>query len=363
VAYTLGQYVKLLLFPHPLTWDYYPFHISLHNFSDRPVYTSILVYIVLVLLALWGLRNKRVYSWAVLFYLVGISLATNIIFGIGTFMAERFLYLSSLSFAILIAWLATTRLPVIFTDPKTGRQVAHALVALVLLLYTGKTISRNKAWKDDYSLYTTDVITSANSAKSNNMAAQWFAFRASRPEYAAEKEAYLEKALIHARKAVKIHPRYQDAWFALGNIYFDYKKDIDSTLYCYSQILKLDPEENNVFRNLVMVLGTVTDRAAATRYWQQVQALNPSRFETNYNLAVLYSTTDLPTAIDCMLRAEAKQPQNPDVLKFLGDASYVQKDYQKTKYYWEKAIKNGATDPQIRNNLILLEPLIKQSQR
>ncbi|MEI6575453.1 MAG: hypothetical protein WCO63_04670 [Bacteroidota bacterium] len=355
IFYTLLLYLKLLFYPHPLSWDYYPFQITLHNFGDRPVWTSMLIYVVLVLLALWGFRNKRVYSFSIFFYLIGISLATNVFFGIGTFMAERFLYLSSLGFVILIAWLATTRLPVIFTKPKLGQQIANGLIVVILLLFTVKTIARNSAWKDDYTLYTTDVETSANSAKGNNMAGQWFAWRASQPEFAAERYKYLQEALSHLQKAVSLYPTYQDALFALGNVYYDYDKNIDSTIWCYTQILKLDPEENSVFRNVTLVLDNLKDKDAAMRYWEKIRLINPSRFESNYKLAILYSDKDISKAISLMEMAERKQAHNPDVLKFLGDGYYMKQNYAKTCYYWEKAIQDGSTDPKIRENLRLVE--------
>jgi len=225
---------------------------------------------------------------------------------------------------------------------------------VILLMFTIKTIARNAAWKDDYSLYTTDVETSANSAKGNNIAGQWFAYRANQPVYAAEKEVYFEKALIHLRKAVIIHPKYQDALFNLGNLYYDYKKDTDSTLYCYLRILKMNPEENNVFRNLNLILPSLSDKTLAKKYWEEILVLNPARFETNYNLALLYAQTDISKAIVFMQKASLKQAENPDVLKFLGDGAYIMKDYTKARQYWENAIKAGATDPQIQQNLKLL---------
>ena len=33
IIYTLGEYLRLLIFPHPLTHDYYPYHIPIMNFG------------------------------------------------------------------------------------------------------------------------------------------------------------------------------------------------------------------------------------------------------------------------------------------------------------------------------------------
>ena len=44
ILYTLGLYVKLLFFPHPLTHDYYPYHIPLVSIVDWRSILSFLVY-------------------------------------------------------------------------------------------------------------------------------------------------------------------------------------------------------------------------------------------------------------------------------------------------------------------------------
>lgn len=35
ITYTMGKYVQLLLFPYPLTHDYYPRHIEIQDWGNR----------------------------------------------------------------------------------------------------------------------------------------------------------------------------------------------------------------------------------------------------------------------------------------------------------------------------------------
>ncbi len=320
ILFTLGLYLKLLLIPHPLTWDYYPYHIQLVEFTDIRSLASLAVYLLLLFFTLKGLKKRRLYSYLLIFYFGGILLVSNILFPVGVFMAERFLFMPSVAFSVFAAWLVSAKLPVVAARLK---QPAGRVIVLVtgtlLLIYAILTIDRNGDWKDDFTLYTTDAEVSSNSAKSNNIAGQWHAWAANQTRDASLRNDHFSKALAMLQKAVQIHPAYQDAWFHLGNVYYDYLKQPDSTLQCYLRILRLDPEEENVYRNLGLILKQpgIPDRIGA---WKAVLAINPKRFEPNYHLALLFAESDREASLAYMRKAAEAQPGNPDVVRFLEEA-------------------------------------------
>ena len=49
IIFILGKYLALLVFPHPLTHDYYPRHIDIMTFSNIFVILSAITYIVCLL--------------------------------------------------------------------------------------------------------------------------------------------------------------------------------------------------------------------------------------------------------------------------------------------------------------------------
>jgi protein O-mannosyl-transferase len=55
IFFTLILYLKLLLFPHPLTWDYYPYHIEIMDFSNPWVILSVLLNIAIFGVAIYYL--------------------------------------------------------------------------------------------------------------------------------------------------------------------------------------------------------------------------------------------------------------------------------------------------------------------
>ncbi len=359
ILFTLGMYLKLLFIPHPLTWDYYPYHIALVDFTSVKVWISLVLYLLLAGAALAGIRKKTVFSYAILFFLIALSLVSNLVFPIGVFMAERFLYLPSVAFCLLAAWVLVRYLyPYLKKKNLSAATSLQGLLLVILLLFTIKTVSRNTVWKDDYTLYTTDVETSANSAKGNNIAGQWYAYAANRADNAARKNELYAKALQHLQKAVTIHPTFQDAIFHLGNVYHDYLGTNDSTLACYLRVLRLNPNENMVYQNLELLLKSEADPGAQIEIWQKVQALNPGRYEPNFHLAALYAVTDLPLAVRYMEAAAKAKPEAIDALKFLGTASINLQQYEQAVGYYNKVISLMPSDSEAVRNKAIAEKLI-----
>jgi hypothetical protein len=80
IFYTLGVYLKLLLVPHPLTFDYYPYHIPVMQWSDWQSMVSLVLNLGLGVVSLILLKRKHVISFALLFYFATISPMSNVCF-------------------------------------------------------------------------------------------------------------------------------------------------------------------------------------------------------------------------------------------------------------------------------------------
>ncbi len=222
ILYTLGLYAKLLVFPHPLTHDYYPYHIPIMHWTDSRVIVSGILYFALLYLAFTGLKRKRYYSYAILFYLGSLFIVSNIPFPIGTFMNERFLFLPSFGFVIVLA----VGLMRGFYSMK-WYPVSLALSILFILGYGWKTLSRIPDWKDGFTLNQSAVKISKNSARINLFMGVSH-FQMAKSAKAAEKEKHLELADHYFSKATRIVPDYFDAWkMKAGVLAEQFKMDRD----------------------------------------------------------------------------------------------------------------------------------------
>ena len=75
IFYTLIIYLKLLIFPHPLTYDYYPYHIPMMSWSNLWPILSLLIHLILGFYAIIGIKQKNPVAFGILFYLIALSVS------------------------------------------------------------------------------------------------------------------------------------------------------------------------------------------------------------------------------------------------------------------------------------------------
>jgi len=291
IFYTLGIYLQLLFFPHPLTHDYYPKHIPITGWENPAVILSLTIYIVLGVIALISLKRKHPAGYGIWFYLLTISIFSNLFVSIGTFMNERFLFIPSLGFAIVAGYYLQKPLISGLTKNKTVHAAALVLSAFIVLGFSYKTVTRNSAWKDDYTLFTTDVKTSVNSAKVNVSAGGALIDEAIKPATVDhQKKQKLLQAVEYIKHGVNIHPKYTAGWLLLGNGWYhldDYERAMEAYLAC----LETSPGYEYAFKNL-SILGEKARKenkpGIAQKSFEKLIKFKPQNADYYYQLALVY---------------------------------------------------------------------------
>jgi tetratricopeptide (TPR) repeat protein len=265
IFFTMGLYLKLLIWPHPLTHDYYPFHpfatyqelvdgaSGYASWSDPLAFISLLLYLALFVFGLVTLIRRlkghqpNYLGYGVLFYLGTFILFSNLFFDIGAFMNERFLFIPSLGFTIAIAWLLVEKL-----GAKKGVNLGMAIAAIMLLGYSAKTIDRNGAWRNDYTLASSDVGVSDGSSKIKMTMGSELLDEAKRPENAAKKQSILKEAERYELQSLEIYPGYFPPLDILGNIYFEMEK-YDYSVHYFTRALKMKSYDPRMRTNMEAV--------------------------------------------------------------------------------------------------------------
>lgn len=235
VLYTFGKYVWLLVFPYPLTHDYYPFHISVQSFSNPFVLFSLLIFLAFTAYGILSARRKRIAGFGILFFLIMLIITANIFFPVGTFMAERFLFLPSVGFLLTVSVLLVH----LYRDKKLNFLVP--VTYGVVILFAILTIVRNSAWKDNETLFKTDAKTSFNSVKQRNDLGTLLLTK-SLQSNAGERQLLLEEAFKHLKFAVDYHPTYYDAFLAYGAAAF-YLQRYEESIRAYKRASDLYPQD------------------------------------------------------------------------------------------------------------------------
>ncbi|HEX2936081.1 MAG TPA: glycosyltransferase family 39 protein [Bacteroidales bacterium] len=348
IMFTLGVYLKLLVFPHPLTYDYYPYHIPLMDWSSGLVWLSFFLYLAMVLAAIYYFRKKIIISIAIAFYLIPLAPVSNILFPIGVFMNERFLYISSIGFCIVVGYYTFKAY-----ELKKLRMLVLVVLPVLFILIGFKTIDRNKAWYNDYTLFTTDVKTSVNSAKSNCSAGGILMESTDTITNNTRKQQILRQSVGYLQKAVSIHPTYIDAWLLLGNAYFKMGTQFDSTIICYTTILNINPQHQLTIKNLLAVNEHIAEVDKKLQILELVLKYDPANYLANYKLGQLYGKEkgDLDRSIHYLTKAAEIDPSKQEAFIDLGVAYGLKKEFAKSASMLEKAVAINPNDPNVLMNL------------
>jgi hypothetical protein len=151
----LGRYIGLLIWPARLSSDYSWAQIRP---SASALGVIVLVAIPAILYFTW--RRCRMAFFLLAAALITMLPSSNLLFPIGTIMAERFLYLPAIAFAAgLVALLSRVR------------RFAPAIAAGVVGALSARTIARNPDWQSDLILGKAAVQTAPESYKSHKLLA------------------------------------------------------------------------------------------------------------------------------------------------------------------------------------------------
>lgn len=323
ILYTLIEYMRLLVWPWPLTHDYYPFQIAAQTFSQPVVLISAVLQLSLLGLVFWGLRQKKITAFGMLFYAITLSISANIFVPIGVFMAERFLFLPSLGFCLVIAALIAPQLQ----RGKILRISGISGVAALAVIWGILTFLRTPAWKSEERLLETDVVTSPNSAKLRNLLGTAILSKALNTSDPSERLALLRQAETHLETAVELHPAYFDAFLAYGACVF-YLQKYDLSIQSYRAATRMNPQDPKAKLGLAYALRyggdhaaqTGEDPAKAVNYLTEAWQLNPDTAIATH-LAQQYLLLKQPReSVMWLEQALSLAPNDPRLLEMVKKA-------------------------------------------
>jgi len=321
IFYTFGKYAMLLVWPHPLTHDYYPFQIPIINWTDFKAIGPLILYSAIVIMGIMGFKNKKPTFYGFLFFLATFSIVSNIVFPIGSFMNERFMYLPSIGFAICLGVAASHGLYKHLIPNERYKPLIRGLTIIVLCAFSYKTISRNNAWKDDLTLSTTDVKVSSNSAKANMSAGLSLLTKAQSGDES-NKRKDLNLAVSYLYKSLELYPTYIQPMLLMGNTYFELEDYARSLLY-FENCLKIQPGYSFAVNNIEHVGDVCAKKGVpdiAINAYTILTLYTPKNFRIFLKLGQVYGKdlNDNASALENFLKANKLQPNNIEVLNKLG---------------------------------------------
>ncbi len=236
-------YLKLLFVPVNLNVEHI---LALStSFLDWKVLLSLLSIILFIFLTIYMYRVSKAISFGMTWFFITLLPLMNLIYPLTPYIvAERYLYLPSVGFCLVIAIvinkiMETDRSFFLLIKPIN---IAMLLLTVILFLYSGLTIKRNLDWRSDYTLWTKTLKQSPQSSRVHS--GLGYAFR---------NMGKFEEAAIHYEEALKnvtLSKRMKTSILNnLGNCYLKIGL-VDQAISVYKEAIMMFPKNYNAVHNL-----------------------------------------------------------------------------------------------------------------
>jgi hypothetical protein len=294
--YILLYYIKLMFLPHPLLFYYGYKMVEIVSWSNPLVWLSFIIHLALFVYAIRQIKEKTIISFAILYYLVTISMFANFYHPPTGIIADRFLFRSVLGFCIILVIVVfkiyRIKIDVKGSDFNIFKSKVIFVFIIILTVYSIKTISRTFDWKDTMTLLERDIQYLDKSAKAN------FIYAGSLRSQAYEnvkKTGNLQKNLPliyksveHLNKAVEVYPDYYDAYNMLGETYYIFLKDPETAIVNFNKAIKIKPDFALAYYNLGFIYRSQKRYDTAVYYLKQSVKYLPSYKQFYMYLADTY---------------------------------------------------------------------------
>ena len=326
ILFVFLQYLRLLIFPYPLSYDYSFNQIPYQQLTNPQVATSMLLVAALLIVLFRSLKSKNLIGWNILFFFGTFVLVSNLFFNVGAPMAERFMYQASVPFLIAVV-LAGRSIHARLKNVSVTSPVFLLLLSAIFISASYATIARNAEWKTDDSLFLHDVKTVPNSARANTYAGVALVRISDSVKDSAEKTKNILAALGYFRVARSIEADYLPTLLNMGVAYS--RIDSPEAAEAVWNIARTKEPLNPTFK-------TYDEYLSQTYYRRGLK----SGAEKNYASAI----RDLEKSVQY-------DATNANGWYNLGGAYYSVQDYSHAKTAWEKALQLNPDLPQAQQGL------------
>lgn len=248
IALIMGKYVQLMVLPVTLVYHYGYNQLPLTDFTDFRVWVSILLHLSLLFYAFAGLRKRKILSFAILFYFISISVYTHItiflpetlqipLFGnyilkiyaqlyniLPDTLAERFLLMPSIGFCIALVYALGFVTQKYFNPEESNRVNNYAFWLIfggLMLFYGVKTFSRNTVWKDNETLFTSDIQNMPDNAMAHVYYGKVWLNKLHSARNKEQAFSFFKKFEAAQLRAIEIYPKFLSARLDLAAAYQD----------------------------------------------------------------------------------------------------------------------------------------------
>lgn len=288
----VGHYTRLLLLPEKLSADY---GLAIIDPRGGPELLTALgaAAAVAVGIALCGFfsasSTRRRLAVLAAMSVASYALISNTVLLIGVSLAERLLYWPSVPLLLLL----TAAVLAMWRRVRSAGQAQHRTARLLqiggaaaLVVLGARTYLRNADWKDDLTLFETDVRTYPNCVVHNGIYATELVSLAYDTKNPQARRAFLLRADEHLKTALALHPPNAEALTLRGEVYARLG-DVPRALSFLDAAVRFDPNNPIPQRLRLELLGDTADAAARLAELETAISRVPNDVALRIEIAVL----------------------------------------------------------------------------
>ena len=337
----LWYFLRMMIYPHPLAWDYSFNQIPVMDWSDLTPWLSVIAYLLIGVAIVLNLKKQPVISFGLLFFLLLITPTSSLFFPNGTTFADRFLFLPSAGFisAAVLFCCRAGRIEMM-TKPSQKEQWYYYLIGIAIV--TGAVMSYNRGgdWKDNLAVFRSGAENAPNSSRTNSGLGSLYMTMAEKEMNFQTRNALIDSAVIYLERSIAIFPENSNARYRLGLIHA-IKGDTADALMQYRLSIQYRP---NVLalNNLGALYASMNQTDSAYTCFRRSLELEPANEMTLTNLCIvsnLLNRTD--EAISTGDKAISLGMGNKKIYSVMANAYEKRGIPEKTAYYLQ--LYNTAT--------------------
>ncbi len=275
----ISTYISLLFYPVNLCADYFKFRMS-YSFFEPDVLFSFFLIIATFYVALKAYKRFKFITFSILWFYITILPVSNII-PIKILVAERFLYIPSIGYCMLISFFIVQAYS--FLKSKISRAMVIFASGLVISVYGFMTLGRNFEWTDEIIFWRSNVNVSPNNERAHHNLAVAYLVR----------NSDIEKAYRHATIASNLAPGYAFPRLVIAS-YFSHYGQYDNAIEQLNQAIEVNPYFSEAYVFLGSIYAFLGKYEEAYTAYDSILKKDPDCMKAKLCIAGLYTIKNEP---------------------------------------------------------------------